>query len=92
MKDKQYDALVKQAKDLVVKKAQDYQGGSVGLHDYFPFGDQSYVQMLYVKAMRLRSLVEGTRSPNFESTKDSVLDLINYAIFYLEYLEEQEND
>lgn len=79
-----YLAVIKPAMDMVVKKHEDYNTG-VQLTDYFPFGDLSYIQMLHVKILRLRSLQE-KGSANFESKLDTVHDLINYAVFYAEYL------
>lgn len=90
MDSRKYDSLIAKAKSLVVDKAKDYQSSEVKLQDYFPFGDKSYVQMMHVKTLRLRSLVEKEDEPNFESVKDSVLDLINYSVFYLQHLEEVE--
>lgn len=84
-----YELLVTPAMNLVVKKHEDYNTG-VELHDYFPFGDKSYVQMLHVKTLRLRSLVD--RPANFESVKDTLYDLINYSVFYLDFLEGEAKD
>lgn len=74
---------------LRAKKGNDY-NTSVALEDYFPFGHQSYVQMVYLKALRLVSLTEvqskgGTI--NFDGVEDTVLDLLNYATFYSEWLD-----
>ena len=86
-----YLSLINPAIVLVVKKSQDYDnGGADDLHEYFPFDDKSYVQMLHMKAKRLVSLTKQTAPPNFESAKDSVLDLINYAVFYLDYLDRKD--
>ena len=81
-----YLELINPAIVLVLKKHEDYNKG-MKLEDYFPFGDASYVQMLHVKQCRLLSLVSTDTAENFESRKDTVLDLINYAVFYLDYLE-----
>lgn len=81
-----YQQLVKQAQTIVTEKAKDYQG-KIQLHDYFPFGHRSHVQMIHVKSLRLVNLVEAGSSPRFESIKDTVLDMINYCVFYLDYLE-----
>ena len=80
-----YLELINPAIVLVQKKHQDYNKG-LELDQYFPFGDASYVQMLHVKQCRLLSLVATNTTENFESKKDTVLDLINYAVFYLAYL------
>lgn len=87
MKFEQYDAALKAARDLFTKKNQDY-NSAVKLEDYFPLGDASYVQMLHVKMLRLRSLVEADpdTAPNFESLADTCLDMINYAAFYYAFL------
>ncbi len=51
--------------------------------------------MVHVKTTRLRSLIEvldrgGT--PNFEGVRDTILDLLNYATFYVEALDRGELD
>jgi hypothetical protein len=72
---------------LMEKKHEDYQSEGVELKDYFPFGSESYVQMLHVKTTRLVSLVRKEADPNYESIEDTVRDLINYSVFYLDFLE-----
>jgi hypothetical protein len=75
---------------LMEKKHEDYgsnKGGDTPLEDYFPFGSKSYVQMLHVKTLRLKSLIESSREPNHEKVIDTVRDLINYAVFYLDFLD-----
>lgn len=69
---------------LRAKKQKDYSD----IKGYFPFGDKSYVQMIYVKTRRLIALTSSNNQPANESIKDSVLDLLNYASYYYEYLEE----
>lgn len=91
----EYLSLLDNAMNLVMAKQQDYQSktSAITLEDYFPFGHKSYIQMLHTKVTRLRSLVEAMDAgvePNFESIKDSVNDLINYAVFYLKYLAEKD--
>lgn len=73
--------------EIVVKKHEDYGNADLGLHAYFPFGLPSYVQMMHVKTQRLVSLAKDKREPNFESVKDTLKDLINYAVFTLDHLE-----
>jgi hypothetical protein len=58
-----------------------------GIKDYFPFADASYVQMIHVKTKRLVSLTVNSTTPSHESIKDNLLDLINYASYYYEWLE-----
>lgn len=80
------------AAQLQLKKSKDYNNGIVKLKDYFPFGLLSYAQMLHTKAMRLNSLASqsmatnGDVKPEFESVKDTALDMINYASFLADHL------
>jgi hypothetical protein len=75
--------------DIVVKKGQDY-NNKASIHDYFPLGDASYFQMMFVKVLRLKSLISKDGPANFDSKLDTVIDLINYAVFYAEYLQKLE--
>lgn len=54
---------------------------------YFPLGHASYAQMIFVKALRLVALAEKD-SPTFESQEDTVKDIINYGMFYMDFLKE----
>lgn len=80
--------ILKEAIEVQEAKAKDYQANGVQREDYFPFGVESYLQMIHIKVMRLRSTATND-STNFESAKDSAVDLINYASFLAEYLEKQ---
>jgi hypothetical protein len=84
---------------LCLKKSEDYNqtGGKAGTFeasrdDYFPFGLVSYAQMLHTKSQRLISLAKkaSTGNANFESARDTCLDLINYASFAADWLEREE--
>lgn len=90
MNKQRYLELIQPAVELVAKKHADYDVGGVEVKDYFPFGGTSYVQMLHVKCMRLVSLQKAGVLPTNESVKDTLNDLINYAVFYLDHLEDQE--
>jgi len=76
---------------LCIKKSQDYNPGQTDAHNvdrvsYFPFGATSYAQMLHTKSNRFISIVQKQRAgdgANFESLRDTALDIINYAGFYL---------
>lgn len=83
---KTYLALIEPAIKLVDRKGEDY-NNAVGLHEYFPFRDASYQQMMHVKMLRMRSILAKGSEANFDSMMDSVHDLLNYTVFYLEYLE-----
>lgn len=90
MNREEYLKAIEPAMDIVVKKHEDYNTG-VQLGQYFPFGTLSYIQMLHVKQLRLLSLVSSGKPANFESMEDTVKDMINYAVFFLQFLESQKN-
>ena len=79
--------VLKDAILLKEAKSKDYQGHVWTEEDYFPFEDYSYIHMLWTKMLRIRSLAENPDNPNFESLKDSVDDMINYAAMYAAFLE-----
>ena len=77
---------------LCIRKSADYNNGAPDAGDphkvdrtsYFPFGAISYAQMLHTKTQRLNSLaikIINGGTPNFESIRDTALDIINYAGF-----------
>lgn len=81
---------------LCAKKSADYnQGmGHLDIHkvdrsSYFPFGAVSYAQMLHTKSQRFNSLVIKKGDANFEGLRDTALDIINYAGFYIASLEKK---
>lgn len=79
-----------EAATLLAKKKKDYRSG-VTLADYFPFGHHSYAQMLHTKMLRIISLVsviEQNSQPNFESLRDTLIDMMNYAAFYVEAIDD----
>ena len=88
MTGEEFDKITAPVRDLIAAKAADY-NHAVKLEEYFPFHDRSYVQMCYMKAMRMRSLVQQDRKPNFDSIKDTAQDLLAYTVFYLDYLEKK---
>jgi len=78
-----YYRVLAQLAYLHSEKAADYDRGGVKNEDYFPFGDTSYAQMVWVKALRLRSLLSAKGTIQNESVLDMFLDFANYAIFAL---------
>lgn len=69
--------------ELRAQRAKQYNQGSVEIEDYFPFGQESYYQMCHVKLLRAKSAIESGGD-----AKDSILDLINYAVFWAEAMRE----
>lgn len=87
-------AAVAEAQLLVLRKSEDYNGDPLTDREsarqrdvYFPFGAPSYAHMIHTKSQRLVQLVKNDldgKAPNFEGARDSCLDLINYASFFVE--------
>lgn len=84
-----------EAAKLRARKSQDYRGAgtSITLKDYFPFGILSHAQMIWIKALHIRSVAKqvydakilgNEHETNFESLRDSVVDLHNYVNFAAE--------
>lgn len=97
MTKEEFMRLAAQVAALVDKKGQDYGNETAKLGTYFPFHHYSYVQMLWVKVLRLLSLtrkheISPELKPNFESVEDTTNDLIAYAIFYKSFLEKRNNE
>ena len=90
MNKQEYLDLITPAIEMVAKKGEDYNSGEVTLDAYFPFGDYSYIQMVHMKTLRLVSLATLKKDPNYESIKDTLYDLMNYVVFYLDYLEKND--
>lgn len=78
-------AALAEAALLHIRKGEDY-NHKASISAYFPFGTVSYAQMLHTKALRFVSLtqkeLEGEK-PNYEGLRDTALDIINYAGFYI---------
>ena len=83
--------ILAEAAILLRKKSMDYNNDpnpDPARREYFPFGHHSYLHMLHTKFERLKAVcLSDEANPNFESARDSCLDLINYAAFYAAYLD-----
>ena len=77
--------ILEKAIEVQTAKAKDY---GEDRERYFPFGHVSYLTMLIIKVERLKELMG--RQAVHESAMDSVVDLINYASFYGDYLQRME--
>ena len=83
--------VLKEAAALKERKSKDYQGGLWTEEDYFPFGHESYIHMLWTKMLRIRSVAE-QKDTNFESLADSLDDMINYAAMYSAWIQNKDMD
>lgn len=85
--------VFKEVTQIAIKKSEDYNNGNgqpTSRAQYFPFGLLSYAQMLHTKAQRLNSLAQQAKTPNNESIRDTLLDMINYATFAVEAIDKGE--
>jgi predicted HAD superfamily Cof-like phosphohydrolase len=85
--------IVIEAARIRASKTSDYDGDGIEKGDYFPFYELSHAQMIWTKALRIRSLAqriyEARRrgegfDPKHESYRDSLVDLINYLTYAAE--------
>ena len=88
IKEREISEAFKVAAEVRHNKKKDYGG----LEGYFPFGSKSFVHEINKKTMRLVNLVEKNEAPKYESIGDNLIDLINYASYYWEYLEGVKNE
>lgn len=88
-------AAIRSATAILAQRSVDYDGAFID--DYMPFGILSYVQMLHLKTMRLVSICRNQmgKDPDLSRHKDSLIDLLNYTLFAIAYLnleESKDND
>lgn len=79
-------AALAEAALLHIRKSDDYNHKD-DISSYFPFGTLSYAQMMHTKALRFVSLAQKEldgEKPNYEGLRDTALDIINYAGFYID--------
>lgn len=84
-------------KNLLLKKTQDYNADRISdpsfrLDDkrteYFPFGHWSYLQMIWVKLNRIKTVNSKGGKINYESINDSLIDLGSYLLMYYSFCDE----
>lgn len=75
--------------DLLVKKNADYKGAS------FDLGLNGNMVHLWDKVRRYRNMVENSmqgKEPNFESIRDTLNDIIGYAVIGIHILDAQKEE
>ena len=79
-----YGNILKRMDDTHTRKNSDY--GDAAYKGYKKFGDYYFMVQLHNKYQRLESLTIGnkTQQVNDESIDDTLLDMANYAVMYLE--------
>ena len=76
--------ILKRMDETHTRKNSDY--GDAAYKGYKKFGDYYFMVQLHNKYQRLESLTIGnkTQQVNDESIDDTLLDMANYAVMYLE--------
>jgi len=82
-----YDKIIKKAKALKYKKMNDYNSGGINRFDYALHGNQTFIDELYKKVLRLVSLIDSKNACENEPIEDTLIDVINYAADFYSYIE-----
>lgn len=86
---KMHDELCSEAKSLMQKKNQDYGANSDPFRNFRSFGALGILVRMSDKLARLHSFLDnGKFAVEDEGVKDTVRDIINYAILFEGYLED----
>lgn len=83
------DGIFDGMSDLLVKKNADYKGAS------FDLGLNGNMVHLWDKVRRYRNMVENSmqgKEPNFESIRDTLHDIIGYAVIGIHILDAQKEE
>lgn len=85
--------VLQRAAEVQQKKGNDYQNPNSRIRQamYYPRGCSTILDIMQGKVLRLQSVLEAMENdpsyqPNFESLEDSCVDLINYASFFVAYM------
>lgn len=82
---------IQSATAILAQRSADYDGAFID--DYMPFGMVSYIQMVHLKTMRLVSICRNQQGGIEELSRyrDSLIDLLNYTLFAIAYLNLEES-
>ena len=97
--------VLQKAAEIQNKKGNDYQNPNSRVRQamYYPRGCATILDTMQAKVLRIQSVLEAMEQdknydPNFESLEDSCIDIINYASFFVAYMnghidgQHQDND
>ena len=81
-----------ECQEIMNQRSAVYNKGSVRRADHFPLGHVSFFDIVWLKAMRLRSDVEAgiAAGGKFDIDRDHPRDLINYCAFWLAFIDGKE--
>jgi hypothetical protein len=92
MADKTKNYVFDEAQALLDKKTKDYQGSSVKRSDYLDLSWISLYVHMHDKVIRIKSVMLNKNKTQFESARDSALDLINYAQTFIKFIDGKVNE
>lgn len=85
--------VLQRAAEIQNKKGNDYQNPNSRVRQamYYPRGCATILDTMQAKVLRIQSVLEAMEldrdyNPNFESLEDSCIDIINYASFFIAYM------
>lgn len=85
--------VLQRAAEVQQKKGNDYQNPNSRVRQamYYPRGCATILDTMAAKVLRMQSVLEAMEldpkyTPNFESLEDSCIDIINYASFFVAYM------
>lgn len=85
--------VLQRAAEIQNKKSNDYQNPNSRVRQamYYPRGCATILDTMQAKVLRIQSVLEAMEldqsyEPNFESLEDSCVDIINYATFFVAYM------
>lgn len=85
--------VLQKAAEIQNKKGNDYQNPNSRVRQamYYPRGCATILDTMQAKVLRIQSVLEAMEQdtsydPNFESLEDSCIDIINYASFFVAYM------
>ena len=85
--------VLQKAAEIQNKKGNDYQNPNSRVRQamYYPRGCATILDTMQAKVLRIQSVLEAMEQDtsydtNFESLEDSCIDIINYASFFVAYM------
>lgn len=79
----EFKATIEEIASVFYQRSESYDNGTYPL-DHFPFGEVSFLQLLWMKLLRIYSLTNsGTSKDMVPILKDSITDLVVYATIFL---------
>lgn len=79
--------VLNECADLMRRKSAVYNRSGVRQAEYYPNGVRDLWVLMHQKMTRIKSILSEDGPNDFESISDSLMDLINYSAFAVEFIE-----